>query len=94
MQYPPQHLLIKDLLECLGRLQDGIGIGVFSLQIGDDFGVFLVAKPGVMVDAAVAMQNMLHGFAPGDGWLWNCIRGSLARKHWRGRVSFGVHKPL
>ena len=67
-----QHFLIKLFLECLGRLENGIGVRVFGLQIGDDFGGFLAAKPGVMIDAAVAMQNVLHGFAPGDRGLENC----------------------
>ncbi len=73
LQDAPQHFLIKLLLEWFRGLQNGIGIRVFGLQIGDDFGVLFAAKPGVMIDPAVAMQNVLHGFAPGNRGLGNCI---------------------
>jgi hypothetical protein len=68
----PQHLLIELLLECFGRPQNGIGIGVFGFQVGNDFRVLFVAEPGVMVDAAVAMQNVLDRLASGDRGPENC----------------------
>ncbi len=68
----PQHFLIELLLKRFRRLQNRVGVGIFSLQIADDFGVFFVAQPGVMVDATVAVQNVLHRLAPGDRRLGNC----------------------
>src|SRR6267143_2106824 len=56
LQDAPEHLLIKLLLEWFRGLQNGIGIRVFGLQIVDDLGVLFAAKPGVMIDPAVAMQ--------------------------------------
>jgi len=31
-----------------------------------------MAQPGVMIDASIAMQNVLHGFTPGDRRFENC----------------------
>jgi len=47
--------LVKLFLERLGGLEDGVGVGIFRVQVSDNFGVFLFAKPGVVVDAAIAV---------------------------------------
>src|SRR5215467_4265285 len=66
----PKHLLVKLLLKCLRGFQDGFSVGVLSLKISDNFGILFLAKPGVVVDSAVAMKDMLHGLASsyGRGW--------------------------
>ncbi len=68
---PPQHLLIELLLECFRWLQNRIGVRVFSLQIVDDFRVFFMAEPGVVVDTTVPMQNVFHGLSARGGRLRN-----------------------
>src|SRR5712692_6307476 len=68
----PEHFLIELFLEWLGGLQNGMGIGIFGLQIGDDVGVFFAAEPSVMVNPAVTVQKVFYGLAPGDRRLDNC----------------------
>ncbi len=72
LQDAPQHFLIDPLPERFRRLQNGIGIRVLGLQVGNDLRIFFVAEPGIVVDTAVAVQNVLHGFAPGNRRLGNC----------------------
>ena len=67
-----KHFVIKPFLKLLRGAQDRVRVSVFGFQVGDDIGIFFLAKPGVVIDAAVAVQNMLYGFAPryrrlGDG---------------------------
>ena len=66
-----QHFLIELLLQRFRGLQNSVGIRVFGLQIVDDFRIFFVAQPGVMIYAAIAMQNVLHRFTAGSRWLGN-----------------------
>src|SRR4029077_19358435 len=66
-------------------------MGVFGLQVGNDLGVFLAAEPGIVVDAAVAVQNVLDGFTPGDRRIANCICWGFLRCRWRGRMGVWVH---
>src|SRR6266851_1619523 len=72
LQDAPQHFLIELFLKCLCGLQNGVGIGVFRLQISHDLRIFFVAEPCIVVDTAVAMQNVLYRFAPGNRGLENC----------------------
>jgi hypothetical protein len=62
-----EHFLVKGFLEGLGGFQEGVGEGVFFLEVGGDARVVFVAEPGVMVHAAVAVDDVLDGFAEGDG---------------------------
>jgi hypothetical protein len=47
-------------------LEEGIGVGVLGVEIGENFGGFFVAEPGVVVDAAVTVEDGFDGFATGD----------------------------
>ena len=62
-----EHLLIELLLKRVRGSQNGVGVGVLRFKVGNDLRRFFVAKPVVMVDAAVAVEDMLYGFAPGNG---------------------------
>jgi hypothetical protein len=53
-------------LEGLGGFEVGVGVGVFGFEIGEDTRVFFVAEPGVVIDAAVGMDDVLDGFAGGE----------------------------
>ena len=48
-------LLEQGLLQLLGMRHDAVEIGVFGLQVGDDFRIFPLPKPVVLVDAYVAV---------------------------------------
>ena len=50
-------------------LRIGVGVGVFGFEMGEDVGIFFVAEPGVVVDAEVAVEEMLDRSASGDGRL-------------------------
>ncbi len=62
-----EHLLVQRFLERFGGLQNRFGIGVFCIEISDDFWVFFLAQPGVMVHAAVAMENVSTGSRRASG---------------------------
>ena len=64
-----EHFLVEGFLEGLGGFQEGVGEGVFFLEVGGDAGVVFVAEPGVVIHAAVAVDDVLDGFAEGDGGL-------------------------
>ena len=61
-----EHLVVERLLKGLGGLEDGVGIGVFGLEVLEDRGIFFFAEPGVIVDAKIAVKEVLDGFASGD----------------------------
>ena len=44
-----EHLVVEIVAQAGQGRHFGFGVGVFRLEIGDDFGVFLVAQPGVVV---------------------------------------------
>jgi hypothetical protein len=67
LQDASEHLLVELLLKILGGLQNCIGVSIFRFEVSDDFRALFVTEPGVVVDAAVAVENVLHGFAPGHG---------------------------
>jgi hypothetical protein len=77
-----EHFPVEGFLEGLGGIQEGVGEGVFLLEVGEDARVVFVAEPGVMVHAAVAMGDVLDGFAEGDGGLYG--RGGAAFGRGRG----------
>jgi hypothetical protein len=62
-----EHLLVEGFLEGLGGFQEGVGEGIFLLEVGENAGVVFVAEPGVMVHAAIAVDDVLDGFAEGEG---------------------------
>ena len=63
----PEDLLIELLLEILGGLQNEVGVGVLGLEISQDFRCALVPEPVVVVDAAVAVNDVLDRFTPCPG---------------------------
>jgi hypothetical protein len=86
-----EHLGVERLLKGFGRFKDGVGVGVFGLEVVDDLGVFFFAEPGVIVDAKIAVEEMLDGYAGGDGGLW---RGVSANGHGVFLKILGVHFPF
>ena len=68
-----EHLIIERLLKGFGGFEEGIGVGVFCLEVLDDRRVFLFAEPGVVVDAKVAVKVMLDGFAGRDRESWRGV---------------------
>jgi hypothetical protein len=83
-----EHFLVEGFLEGLGGIQEGVGEGVFFLEVGGDAGVILVAEPGVVVHAAVTVDDVFHGFADGDGWLDK--RAGMAFGQWGSRQGWRV----
>jgi hypothetical protein len=61
LQDAAEHFLIELFLEGRGVAENGVSVGVLGVEVGDDFGIVLVAEPGVVVDAAVAVDNVLDG---------------------------------
>ena len=61
-----EHLVVERLLKGFGGFEDGVGVGVFGEEVLDDSGIFLFAKPGVIVDAKIAVEEVLDGYASGD----------------------------
>jgi len=50
-----KHFLIELLLKLLGRLQDCVRVRVLGYQVGDDIGIFFLAEPSIVIDAAIAV---------------------------------------
>jgi hypothetical protein len=53
---PGQHLVVELLLEFLGRLHDGVGVGVFLFEVCPDLRVCPVSEPEVVVGERLAVQ--------------------------------------
>ena len=66
LQDAAEHFLVEAGLEGFGGLEEGVGVGVFGFEIGEDAGILFVAEPGVVVDAAVGVDDVLDGFAEGE----------------------------
>ena len=62
-----EHLLVEPLLKLGAGLEHGVGVGVFRLEVGDDFGTFLLAEPGVVIDAAIPVKDLLDRFTASPG---------------------------
>jgi len=77
LQDAAEHFLVEAGLEGFGGFEVGVGVSVFGFEIGEDAGIFFVAEPGVVVDAAVGVDDVLDGFA-------ECERGLES-----GRAGFG-----
>ena len=50
-----EHFLVELFLEGLGGFENDVGVTIFCVEVSDNFGVFLFAKPGVVVNAAIAV---------------------------------------
>ena len=71
-----EHFQVEAGLEGFGGFQIGVGVGVFGFEIGADAGILFVAEPGVVVDAAVGVDNVFDGFAEGERGLESGGAGS------------------
>ena len=45
-----------------------LGVGVFGFEVGGDFRILFVAKPGVVVSEGDAVENCLFVFLAGNWW--------------------------
>lgn len=82
-----EHLLVKLFLEGVCAAKVGVGPSIFGVQVGDHFGILLVVEPGVRIDAAIFVNDVLDRVATRDG-----RAGRIGC--WRGGVGFGSHGPL
>jgi hypothetical protein len=57
--------MVEAGLEGFGGFEVGVGVRVFGFEIVEDAGIVFVAKPSVVVDAAVGVDDVLDGFAEG-----------------------------
>ena len=80
-----QHFLVELFLEGFGAVENGVGVGILGVEVGDDFGICFLAQPGVVVDAAVVVDDVFDGMAAGDRWLTGEEPRGMA-----GRVGFGM----
>src|SRR6266566_613814 len=94
LQKASQHFLIELLLEGFRGLQNGVGIRVLGLQIDDDFRIFFLPQPGVMVHTAVAMHHMLYRFPAGNRRLGNRGCRDFLGWQWRRDIGVRVHTSL
>ena len=62
-----EHLFVKLIAQARQRSHFGLGVGVFSLEVGGDFGIFLVAEPGVVVDEDGPVKLNFSVLAVGGG---------------------------
>jgi hypothetical protein len=91
-----EHFLVEAGLERFCGFEEGVGVRVFGFEIGEDAGIVFVAEPGVVVDAAVGMDNVLDGFAEGERRLESGGAGSgggggLGGEVGRGGIGVGRH---
>src|ERR1700757_1237136 len=91
-----EHFLVEMGLERFGGFQIGVGVGVLGFEVGEDAGIFFVAEPGIVVDAAVGVEDMLDGFTEGERGLESGGAGfggggGIGVKVGRGRVGVGRH---
>jgi hypothetical protein len=83
-----EHFLVELFLKSFGAGKHGVGVSVFGVEVGDDFGIIFIVEPVVWIDAAVFVNDVFDRMATRDGW--NSRAG-----WWRGGigVGFGSHGP-
>ena len=62
-----EHLVVELVAQGGEVGGDGFGVGVFGVEVGGDFGVFLVAEPGVVVGEGDAVEDGFLVVFAGDG---------------------------
>jgi hypothetical protein len=62
-----EHFVVEGFLEGLVGLEKSVGVGVFCFEVGQNAGVFFVAKPGIVVNAVVTVDDVLDRLAGGCG---------------------------
>src|SRR5882724_4232612 len=91
LQDAAEHLLVQLFLERLGVAQNYIGVGIFGVEIGDDFRIILVAEPRIIVDEAVAVNDGFNRLTPRDRWPRRAGILRIGRKTLSSDVGVGVH---
>jgi hypothetical protein len=91
-----EHFVVEAGLKGFGGFEIGFGVGIFGFEIGEDAGIFFVAEPGVVVDAAVGVDDVLERFAEGERGLESGGAGfggdgGIGREVGRGGVGVGRH---
>ena len=71
-----EHLVVELVAEGGEVGGDGLGVGIFSLEVGGDFGALLVAEPGVVVGEGDAVEDGFFVIFAGDG------RGGESVRSW------------
>jgi hypothetical protein len=54
---PADHLVVELALEGLGRLHQGVGVGILGLEVIDDLGIGPLVEPVVIVDPGLAVDG-------------------------------------
>src|SRR5882762_2538899 len=62
-----EHFLVELFLKGDGGFEQRVGIGVFGLEVANNFGILFFAKPEIVVYAEVAMEAVFNRIAGGDG---------------------------
>src|SRR5215468_8633565 len=90
---PPQHFLVELFLKGFGTRQNGIGISIFCVEVRNDVGILFFAEPGVMVNAAVAVEHMVNRLTAGERRLRGSGFGSwrVLRKNWSSEIGVRLH---
>ena len=70
-----KHFLVELFLEGFGGMEIGGGVVVFGLEIGGDARILFVAEPGVVVDAAIVVDDVLDGLSLGERRVEACGAG-------------------
>jgi hypothetical protein len=101
LQNAGEHFLVERFLKGFGRFEIGVGVVVFGLEIGGYARILFIAEPGVVVHAAVVVDDVLDGFAEGErgleadgagpGGRGKFVRPWLWGKIGGSRVGFGSH---
>ena len=68
-----EHLLVELVAQVGEGRHDGVGVGVFGIEVGGDVGVFLVAQPGVVVGEGDAVEGGFFVVLAGDGGRKGCV---------------------
>ena len=62
-----EHLVVELIAQGGEVGGDGLGIGIFSIEVGGDFRALLVAEPGVVVAEGDAVEDGFVEILAGDG---------------------------
>jgi len=65
-----EHFPVKIFAQAAERRHESFRIGVFGFEVSGDFGILLVAQPGVVVGENGSVKASLSGFSAGDGGCW------------------------
>jgi len=93
---PADYLVVEFFLEGLGRLHQGVGVGILGLEVLDDLGIKPFVEPAVIVDPGLAVDGQLLADLLGQKRLWGLLgecRDTRNDDEQRGQDSrFGLEK--